>query len=178
MAAVAPGRLVILDEPTNDVDPVRRRRLWVQVRALADRGAAVLLVTHNVIEAERSVDRLAVLDHGRVVVEGTPAELKASMADELRLDLALEPGADRPAVPLFASPLTLAGPHLLVTVPVALASEAAAWAAAERRAGRVEEFSLGPATLEDVYVALAGQAEVRPFPAVEPEGATTDVRAA
>ena len=178
MAAVAPGRLVILDEPTNDVDPVRRRHLWAQVRALADRGAAVLLVTHNVIEAERSVDRLAILDHGRVVVEGTPAELKASMADELRLDLALEPGADRPVVPAFASRSIPGGPRLLVTVPVASASEAAAWAAAERRAGRVEEFSLGPATLEDVYVALAGQAEVRPFPAVEPEGATTDVRAA
>ena len=178
MAAVAPGRLAILDEPTNDVDPVRRRHLWAQVRALADRGTAVLLVTHNVLEAERSVDRLAVLDHGRVVVEGTPAELKAAMADELRLDLALEPNADRPLVPAFASRAIAAGPRLLVTVPVASASEAAAWASAERRAGRVEEFSLGPATLEDVYVALAGQAEVRPFPAGEPEGVTIDVRAA
>src|SRR5512141_1045350 len=178
MAAVAPGLLAILDEPTNDVDPVRRRHLWTQVRALADRGTAVLLVTHNVIEAERSVDRLAILDHGRVVVEGTPAELKVSMADELRLDLALEPGADRPVIPPFASRSIPGGPRLLVTVPVASASEAAAWAAAERRAGRVEEFSLGPATLEDVYVALAGQAEVRQLPAVGSEGATTDVRAA
>ena len=63
----------------------------------------MLLVTHNVLEAERSVDRLAILDHGRVVVEGTPAELKADIADELRLDLALEPNADRPLVPAFAS---------------------------------------------------------------------------
>ena len=62
MAAVTPGRVVMLDEPTNDVDPVRRRLLWRQVRTLADHGAAVLLVTHNVIEAERSVDRLAILD--------------------------------------------------------------------------------------------------------------------
>jgi ABC-2 type transport system ATP-binding protein len=178
MAAVAPGPLVILDEPTNDVDPIRRRHLWAQVGALADRGSAVLLVTHNVIEAERSVDRLAILDHGRVVVEGTPAELKAAMADELRLDLTLEPGAERPLVPPFTSRAIAAGSRLLVTVPVASASEAAAWAAAERRAGRVEEFSLGPATLEDVYVALAVQAEVRPFPSVESQGATTDVRAA
>lgn len=178
MAAVAPGRLVILDEPTNDVDPVRRRHLWGQVRALADRGAAVLLVTHNVIEAERSVDRLAILDHGRVLVEGTPAELKASVADELRLDLALEPGADQPVTPPFASRSIPSGPRLLVTVPVASASEAAAWAAGERRAGRVEEFSLGPATLEDVYIALAELAEVRPIPAIGSEGATTDVRAA
>ena len=78
MAAVTPGRLVMLDEPTNDVDPVRRRLLWRQVRTLADHGAAVLLVTHNVIEAERSVDRLAILDEGRVIAEGTPAELKGA----------------------------------------------------------------------------------------------------
>ena len=51
MAAVTPGRLVMLDEPTNDVDPVRRRLLWQQVRELADHGSAVLLVTHNVVEA-------------------------------------------------------------------------------------------------------------------------------
>jgi len=178
MAAVAPGRLVILDEPTNDVDPVRRRHLWRQVRDLADRGTAVLLVTHNVIEAERSVDRLAILDHGRVVAQGTPAELKASIADELRLDLTLEPGAERPAIPAFALRAIPGGPRLLVTVPVGAASDAAAWATGERRAGRVEEFSLGPASLEDVYVALAAHAEVRPFPAIELEGAMTDVYAA
>lgn len=48
MTAVVPGRLVVLDEPTNDLDPVRRRLLWAQIRTLADEGAAVLLVTHNV----------------------------------------------------------------------------------------------------------------------------------
>ena len=94
MAAVVPGRVVILDEPTNDVDPVRRRMLWGQVRALADEGAAVLLVTHNVVEAERSVDRLAILDRGRVIAQGTPASLKAEVADDLRLEIVLEPGAE------------------------------------------------------------------------------------
>jgi ABC-2 type transport system ATP-binding protein len=52
MAAAEPGRVVMLDEPTNDVDPVRRRLLWQQIRALADAGSAVLLVTHGVAEAE------------------------------------------------------------------------------------------------------------------------------
>ena len=101
MAAVLPGKVVMLDEPTNDVDPVRRRLLWTQVRALADDGAAVLLVTHNVVEAERSVDRLAILDRGRTVVEGTPAELKASVAGELRLELTLEPGSPAPPAPPY-----------------------------------------------------------------------------
>ena len=80
MAAVVPGRVVVLDEPTNDVDPLRRRTLWSLVRALADAGAAVLLVTHNVVESERGVDRLAIVAEGRVLAEGTPAALKAALA--------------------------------------------------------------------------------------------------
>ncbi len=180
MAAVAPGRLVILDEPTNDVDPVRRRHLWGQIRALADLGAAVLLVTHNVVEAERSVDRLAILDHGRVLSEGTPADLKAFVADELRLDLTLEPGAAVPLLPAFASTIAADAQRLIAGIPAASAGEAAAWAEAQRRAGRVEEYRLGPVSLEDVYVALAGQAAggVAPVNAstTNPEG--SDVRAA
>jgi ABC-2 type transport system ATP-binding protein len=75
MAAVVPGRLVVFDEPTNDVDPVRRRLLWAQVRALADSGAAVLVVTHNILEAEAVLDYLVILDRGRIVAEGDVASL-------------------------------------------------------------------------------------------------------
>jgi len=70
MAAVWPAALVILDEPTNDVDPLRRRLLWRLIRQLAEDGSSVLLVTHNVLEAEQSVDRLAVIDKGRIVAMG------------------------------------------------------------------------------------------------------------
>ena len=167
MAAVAPGRVVILDEPTNDVDPVRRRLLWAQVRRLADDGAAVLLVTHNVIEAERAVDRLAILDHGRVVVEGTPSSLKAGLAEDLRLELVLEPGADAPAMAPFVRRVTRNGHRVLATVPAGEASDAAAWAQQLRRAGTVEEFSLAPATLEDVYIGAVGRAD-----ALQPESRT------
>ena len=78
MAAVAPGRLVVLDEPTNDVDPVRRRLLWTAMRDVADTGAGVLLVTHNLHEAEAVVDEVTLLDKGRVLTRGTPAELVAT----------------------------------------------------------------------------------------------------
>ena len=162
MASVAPGRLVMLDEPTNDVDPVRRRLLWQQVRALADDGAAVLLVTHNVIEAERSVDRLAILDAGRVIAEGTPAELKAVLGAELRLELVVDPrAAEMPVSPLGRSVVPV-GNRLMVGVPMDAAGPAVAWAESLQRAGAVEEFTLGPATLEDVYVALVGGGDVRP----------------
>jgi ABC-2 type transport system ATP-binding protein len=76
MAIVEPGRLVMLDEPANDVDPVRRRLLWDQVRRLAADGCGVIVVTHNVAEAERAVDRVAILDRGRVSAAGTVAELR------------------------------------------------------------------------------------------------------
>jgi ABC-2 type transport system ATP-binding protein len=161
MAAVSPGRLVMLDEPTNDVDPVRRRLLWRQVRSLADHGAAVLLVTHNVIEAERSVDRLAIMDEGRVIAEGTPAELKAGLGAELRLELVLDPDSTETPVTPFGRSVVPVGNRLMVGVPTDGAGQAVAWAEALKRAGVIEEFTLGPATLEDVYVAMVGGATAR-----------------
>jgi ABC-2 type transport system ATP-binding protein len=162
MAAVAPGRLVMLDEPTNDVDPVRRRLLWQQVRHLADEGSAVLLVTHNVIEAERSVDRLAILDEGRVIAEGTPAAMKERLGAELRLELVVDQHAAEMPVSPFGRASVSVGNRLMVGVPCDAAGAAVAWADSLQRAGEIEEFTLGPATLEDVYVALVGGLEVRP----------------
>jgi ABC-2 type transport system ATP-binding protein len=161
MAAVAPGRLVMLDEPTNDVDPVRRRLLWRRVRDLADGGAAVLLVTHNVIEAERSVDRLAIMDEGRVIAEGSPADLKDRIGAALRLELVMDPGAVVPVSP-FPGSVVPVGNRLMVGVPADGAAQAVAWAESLEQDGLVEEFTLGPATLEDVYVALVGGAKERP----------------
>jgi ABC-2 type transport system ATP-binding protein len=129
------------------------------VRALGDEGAAVLLVTHNVVEAERSVDRLAILDHGRVIVEGSPAQLKERVADDLRLELVLEPGAEPPTPAPFVLHTVATGQRILATVPSSAAAAAVGWADALKRAGRVEEFSLAPATLEDVYVELVGRAD-------------------
>ncbi len=159
MAAVVPGLVVVLDEPTNDVDPVRRRLLWEQVRTLADDGAAVLLVTHNVLEAERAVDRLAILDRGRVIAEGTPGELKAGLADDLRLELVFEPGAAAPLPAHFIRRYLPNGARAVATVPVGRAGEAVEWAEGLRRSGAVEEFSLTPVTLEDAYIELVGRAE-------------------
>jgi ABC-2 type transport system ATP-binding protein len=172
MAAVSPGRVVMLDEPTNDVDPVRRRLLWRQVRTLADHGAAVLLVTHNVIEAERSVDRLAILDRGRVIAEGTPAELKARLGAALRLELVLSSdSADAPVSP-FPGTAVSVGNRLMVGVPMDGAGQAVTWAESLQRAGAIEEFTLGPATLEDVYVALVGGVETGPAELEEARNAT------
>jgi ABC-2 type transport system ATP-binding protein len=153
MAAVVPGRIVILDEPTNDVDPLRRKLLWQQVRALADAGNAVLLVTHNVLEAERCVDRLAIVDHGKVLATGTPAALKADLGAPLRLEVVLEPGSVAPAAPEFAAaPPVTVGRRLFVDVAQADVGRAVTWSTEQQAIHVVAEFSIGPASLEDVYV--------------------------
>ena len=152
MAAVVPGRVVILDEPTNDVDPLRRKLLWRRVRALADDGSAVLLVTHNVLEAERCVDRLAILDHGRVMATGTPAALKTELGAPLRLELVMEHDAPPPAPPAFAGPPVAVGRRVFVDVAQAHVARAVAWASDLQDDGTVAEFAIGPASLEDVYV--------------------------
>lgn len=155
MTAVVPGRLVVLDEPTNDVDPVRRRVLWQQIRALADGGAGVLLVTHNVREAERVVDHLVVLDHGTVVAADTPAGLTGALRESLTLELEVSPGAVL-AWPDGAHESTRTGTHATATVPTSHAADAVHWAQHQVDLGNAERFSLTPASLEDAYVRLVG----------------------
>jgi ABC-2 type transport system ATP-binding protein len=152
MAAVVPGRVVILDEPTNDVDPLRRKLLWSLVRGLADDGAAVLLVTHNVLEAERCVDRLAIVDGGRVVGSGTPASMKSSIGTPLRVELVLDATAAIPSAPPFFRDPVVTGRRMIGEIDAAEVERAISWAIGMRSDGMIEEFSVGPATLEDVYV--------------------------
>jgi ABC-2 type transport system ATP-binding protein len=151
MAAVVPGRVVVLDEPTNDVDPLRRRALWELIRNLADDGAAVLLVTHNVIEAERCVDRLAIVAGGRVLAAGAPAPLKAQLGAPLRLECTLEPDAASPELPEGLVAAGLAGRRLVAHVQASGVAAAVAWAQRAQEDGIVAEFALTPASLEDVY---------------------------
>lgn len=154
MATVVPGRLIVLDEPTNDVDPVRRRLLWTRIRTLADAGAAVLLVTHNVREAERVVDHLAVLDHGRVVAAGTPADLAAGVRGSLTVELDLN--GETPRWPAVLDSVEVTGLRAVGQVAARDAASVVGWAQAEVEAHRLERYAVVPASLEDVYISLVG----------------------
>jgi len=156
MVTVCPGRLVILDEPTNDVDPLRRRLLWEQVRQVGDQGAVVLLVTHNVLEAEKAVDRLAVIDNGRVIAEGTPSAMKARDRGRLRLQLMIAPGRDAPALPPFALRSTLVGRNMMTVIAEGDAAVGIKWAEQVIAAGAAEEYALSATSLEDAYLELTG----------------------
>jgi len=160
MAAVVPGRIVILDEPTNDIDPVRRRLLWQEVHAIAERGSAVLLVTHNVLEAERAVDRLAIIDRGRVLNTGTAADIKGKNGSHMRLEIVLEPGIEVSEFPPFIeNPVTL-NRRIIAKVADGVISDATQWAQTMKNRNVIEEFSLGPTTLEDAYIRIVGCPEV------------------
>ena len=154
MAAVTPGKIVILDEPTNDIDPLRRRLLWQEVQALAKQGSAVLLITHNVLEAERVVNRLAIIDQGRIKGIGTPASLKEAEGDSMRLEMILEPGAAAPQTPGFLQQPVTVNRRVVGRVNPADIAAAIEWARGLKNSDTLEEFSLGPATLEDVYIRL------------------------
>lgn len=158
MCAVVPGRLVILDEPTNDVDPVRRRLLWDQIRLLAEAGSAVLLVTHNVREAERAVDRLTILDHGRVIDEGTPAELAAGHGSPFVLEVSQVPGR-RLEPPVGMSLTQHDAFRAVLPVTQDQTTRAVEWAAEALERGTIERYELAPISLEEVYVDLTRGAD-------------------
>jgi ABC-2 type transport system ATP-binding protein len=159
MAAVVPGKITILDEPTNDVDPLRRRILWQQVRVLADQGSTVLLVTHNVLEAERSVDRLAIIDQGMVIAAGTPGSMKNGSTESMHMELLFEPGIKLTSLPPFLSHTVNGGRRLIGRVEAEDVNRAALWANKMKIDRLIEEYSLGPSTLEDIYIRKIGRAD-------------------
>ena len=157
MAVAAPTPLLILDEPTNDIDASRRRLLWDAVRRRGDLGSGVLLVTHNVAEAERIVDELVVLHRGRLLAQGTPAHLRGTHDSALRLELRLPPRGDDPSARDPGLPVrrrVRTGRRTLLTVDADDADIAVAWAASQHASGRIEGYSLAPSSLEDAYLAL------------------------
>lgn len=155
MALAGRTPLVVLDEPTNDIDASRRRLLWDAVRRRADEGAGMLVVTHNVAEVERVVDDLVILHHGRVVGHGTPAQLRGR---EERLILELQ-CADATSAREFAPSIPTrhrvdVGHRVLLHIGSADAAAAIAWADRLRGSGGIEGYSLSPMTLEDIYIEL------------------------
>ncbi|MGI8407645.1 MAG: ABC transporter ATP-binding protein, partial [Actinomycetota bacterium] len=87
MTFIARLPVLILDEPTADIDIAHRQTVWDLISERCSAGATVILVTHDVAEAERALQRVAIVDQGKVVVGGTPAELKARLAHRTRLDI-------------------------------------------------------------------------------------------
>jgi ABC-2 type transport system ATP-binding protein len=89
-AMVGDPDLLFLDEPTTGLDPASRRQIWDVIRAFGNRGRTVMLTTHNMDEAERLCDRVAIFDQGKVIALGTPRELIASLGAEHVIEFTLQ----------------------------------------------------------------------------------------
>jgi len=160
MAAVTPGSIVILDEPTNDIDPVRRRLLWNHIRDLGRGGSTVLLVTHNVLEAEKAVDRLAIIDRGRVMATGTPTDVKGKNGTHMRLEISLELGKKQSGYPQWAEKVMALHHRVNMQVANNAINNAILWAQELKNRQIIEEFALSPTNLEDAYIRIVGRMDV------------------
>ncbi|MGZ4595250.1 MAG: ABC transporter ATP-binding protein [Actinomycetes bacterium] len=160
-ALAGPRPILVLDEPTTGLDPQARRAVWTALeRRRREAGMTVVLVTHNVLEAESVLDRVAVLDAGRVIACDTPGRLKAQVSDEVRLDLVWrgEPPGSDPVVAALAARATVTGRRWSVHLPVAQAREALGSLTSGPAFAALDDFTLATPTLEDVYLALGGRA--------------------
>ena len=100
MTLMGDPRIVFLDEPTTGLDPRSRRTVWRIVRDLVDEGVTIFLTTHYLEEADQLADRVAVLDRGKVIAEGSPEELKRLIpGGSIRLQFATRTRSDRRLVP-------------------------------------------------------------------------------
>ncbi|MGQ0803766.1 MAG: ATP-binding cassette domain-containing protein [Actinomycetota bacterium] len=159
---IATPELIFLDEPTTGLDPRSRNQVWEIVRWLVAEGTTVLLTTQYLDEADRLAHRIAVIDHGRIIAEGTPRELKASVgsgAVHVRLrDPGQRPDAQRLLTQALGVPVHLEADPGAVTARVGDA-EAVAHALADlARSGiAVTDFSLGQPSLDEVFLALTGR---------------------
>ena len=153
--------VLFLDEPTTGLDPRARRQVWDIVRSLAGQGTTILLCTQYLDEAEQLAERIAVFDHGRVIAEGTPAQLRASVGgNALRirlLDLAQRADAERVLVAALDAAVHSDADPLTISAACADAGRAARAVAGLEAAGiGLADFSVVQPSLDDVFLALTG----------------------
>ena len=159
---VVTPQLMFLDEPTTGLDPRSRNHVWDIVRALAAGGTTVLLCTQYLDEADQLADRIAVIDHGRVIAEGTPGQLKASVGTGALHVRLLDP-ADRPRAERVLGQALGVAVHREadaagLSAPVSQVGLAAhALSELERAGVGVADFALGRPSLDEVFLALTGR---------------------
>ena len=160
-ALVGNPDLLFLDEPTTGLDPQSRRHLWTTIRNLREEGRTILLTTHYMDEAEQLCDRVAVVDHGKVIALGAPAELITTLGGNHVVEFAVANGISLPTDELAVLPavmevrsgatgitLTVTGPH--VAIPALLQK-------LQSRKLELTRLTTRQVSLEDVFVHLTGR---------------------
>jgi ABC-2 type transport system ATP-binding protein len=158
---VVTPELMFLDEPTTGLDPRSRNQVWDIIRALARTGTTILLCTQYLDEADQLADGIAVIDQGKVIAEGTPAQLKASVGSgalHIRLlDPEQRPSAEPVLIRVLGADVRLEPDPAALSVSCASVDRAAEAVGELTRNGiEVANFSLGQPSLDEVFLALTG----------------------
>ena len=153
--------VIFLDEPTTGLDPMSRNQVWDIVRDLTSAGTAVLLTTQNLDEADRLADRVAVIDHGKVIAEGSPGDLKAAVGSgvlSVRVaEPARRPDAERILAQRLGATVVLEAEATRLSARVIDPSRAPLALAELSAAGiALSDFALGQPSLDEVFLALTG----------------------
>jgi ABC-type multidrug transport system ATPase subunit len=156
-------RLLLLDEPTTGLDPRSRAELWAAIRILVAQGTDVLLTTQYLEEADQLAHKVVIIDHGRVIADGTPDELKALGGSDV-VEVHARRVEDLPALAAALAPLGQDPPRLdeaarRVTLPVegGRAAISAAVRAVDDTGADVDDIGLRRPTLDEVFLTLTGQ---------------------
>jgi ABC-2 type transport system ATP-binding protein len=159
-ALAADRDVLILDEPTTGLDPIARRGVWSALRRRRDeRGTTVVLVTHNVVEAEAVLDRVAVLDRGRIIACDTPSRLKAAVDDSVRVEVVWrnDPPVDDSMVEHLGRTATVDGRRWTLRLDRPAVREVLERLTRGPLVDAIEDFTVSTPSLEDVYLSLGGR---------------------
>ena len=164
LAFIGDRPVQIFDEPTNELDPVVRRRIWDKLLSLHRQGKTIIIVTHNVLEAERVIERVGIINHGQLLAVGSIGDLKARVDQRIRLELLLK-----------TEPEGTSRHHILQSLGEARALTKQHWVVLCPRAGtqntinqifehigmeNLDDFRILTPSLEDVYLQLGGEVKL------------------
>ncbi len=151
--------VLFLDEPTTGLDPQSRHQLWEKIEGFRAGGRTVLLTTHYMEEAERLCDRVAIVDHGKIIAQGRPAELVAGLHAPHIVEFASEPALAEEDLKAMASvrDFRRRDDRWFVSVAALVDAVPALLSLLDRKGARLLSLSTHRATLEDVFITLTGR---------------------
>ena len=168
LAFIGDRPIQIFDEPTNELDPVVRRRIWDRLLSLHQQGKTIIVVTHNVLEAERVIERVGIINHGQLLALGSVGDLKARVDQRIRLEILLK--ADSPILSQgrdyqhilqsLGDTCGLTQQHWVILCPRDRTQNTINQIFERIGMENLDDFRILTPSLEDVYLQLGGEAKL------------------